>query len=801
MLGSGFWAGSGGRLLALSSLLLSLFSAGNASAQSENVTLLGQWNPESYYSGCWGYSASDGTELAVVGLLDGTAFVDVTDPASPRAAIVPGPRSGWREIRCAGHYAYISNEAGGGLQIVDLSDPRAPRDVGFYNGAFERCHSLHFDEGSGLLYCNGTNGRGGGLVVLDLTEPEQPVIAGGLLDPYVHDMYSRDGIGYLAAIYIGAIVTVDLTHLPDIEVLATTSYANGFTHNTWLTEDGNYLLSSDENEGGHLRIWDVRDPRNLSEVGALRLRDDSSIIHNVYVRGSYAYISWYTAGLQVIDVSDPLNPVRAGYYDTYNGTGAFNGAWGCFPFTASGNIYISDIQSGLYVLAFDSREGTAEGVVSDSRSALPIADVTVIDAGIGLRSRTRADGRFRLRLAEGVHRLRFERFGYRPDSLEVSIATNQVADGSIALRSLPKGSIAGAVYLLPDLLPIEGIEVTVEGGPSPSVSSVDGSFELPELFVGTYPISASRFGYVGARDTVLVREDQTTRVDFRVYASVLADAFEVRARWSVGAPSDSATSGLWVRADPVGTASGAVQPEDDHTPGQGSQCFVTGNGTPGGFPGEADVDEGRTTLMSPPFDLRAVEDPWLRYYRWFTNDAGAGARDDDFVVEGSSDDGETWIEFERLRETRAAWEAVEIRLSDFLDVRATVRVRFIASDERSPSLIEAAVDDVEIWSGVAPMPPPPPPSATRLLLPAPHPYRVGGHLRFDLAESGTARLTVYDISGRRVRVFQTGVLVPGRQLLPWDGRGDGGEDLPSGVYFQRLEAETSSEAGRFLLVR
>jgi hypothetical protein len=53
--------------------------------------------------------------------------------------------------------------------------------------------------------------------------------------------------------------------------------------------------------------------------------------------------------------------VETGYFDTYPGsdTDSFSGCWGVYPFAPSGNIYISDRDSGLYVVAFDS---TAVGI-------------------------------------------------------------------------------------------------------------------------------------------------------------------------------------------------------------------------------------------------------------------------------------------------------------------------------------------------------------------------------------------------------------------------------------------------------
>jgi hypothetical protein len=54
----------------------------------------------------------------------------------------------------------------------------------------------------------------------------------------------------------------------------------------------------------------------------------------------------------VLDISDPSNPLDAGFFDTFphNNNASFSGAWGTYPFLLSGLILISDINSGLYIV-------------------------------------------------------------------------------------------------------------------------------------------------------------------------------------------------------------------------------------------------------------------------------------------------------------------------------------------------------------------------------------------------------------------------------------------------------------------
>ena len=80
---------------------------------------------------------------------------------------------------------------------------------------------------------------------------------------------------------------------------------------------------------------------------------ESTPIHNIFVKGHFAHISYYKDGYVVLDISDPTNPQLAGWYDTYpSPSGTYEGAWGCYPYFPSGTVVISDINTGLYVFDF-----------------------------------------------------------------------------------------------------------------------------------------------------------------------------------------------------------------------------------------------------------------------------------------------------------------------------------------------------------------------------------------------------------------------------------------------------------------
>ncbi len=181
------------------------------------------------------------------------------------------------------------------------------------------------------------------------------------------------------------------------------------------------------------------------------------------------------------------------------------------------------------------------------------------------------------------------------------------------------------------------------------------------------------------------------------------DTVEVNAGWTVGVTGDNATTGIWNRQDPEPTA---AQPGDDHTPA-GVNCWVT-DGRAGSSVGTYDVDNGRTTLVSPVYDLSGTTDPYISYWRWYSNNQGSAPNADVFTVQVT--DGSLLATVEVVgpagAEAGGGWYYHEFRVADFVAPNATVRVRFVADDASGGSIIEAAVDDVQVRDFGCPTPEP-----------------------------------------------------------------------------------------------
>lgn len=196
-----------------------------------------------------------------------------------------------------------------------------------------------------------------------------------------------------------------------------------------------------------------------------------------------------------------------------------------------------------------------------------------------------------------------------------------------------------------------------------------------------------------------VRDPLTTEYSAIVATSIdelFADTFETNLGWTIGATGDNATTGIWTRVDPNGTA---AQPEDDVS-SDGTLCFVTGQGSVGGGLGDNDVDGGTTTLLTPIFDLSVVEGPQVSYWRWYSNTTGAEPNADTFVIDISNNGGTTWTNVETVGpsgpETSGGWFFREFAVADFVTPTASVRLRFRASDLSGGSLVEAAIDEFRV---------------------------------------------------------------------------------------------------------
>lgn len=343
----------------------------------------------------WGWTdTTTGREFALVGRTDGTAFVEVTDPARPvflgSLPLTEGARSNiWRDIKVYKNHAYIVADGAGphGIQIFDLTQLRhvtsAPvtfRETAHYDRIFS-AHNIVINPESGFAFTvgNSMGGEtcGGGLHMVDIRDPERPKFAGCQADPttgisrtgYIHDAqcvtyhgpdekYRGREVCFNAS--ETALGIADVTDKSAPRPLSTAAYPNvAYAHQGWLSEDQRYFFLDDEGDelaGTAPRtrtvifdVSDLDDPVVAKEYFGETAASD----HNLYVRGTYIYESNYVSGLRVIDAKDPVNPVEVGYFDTVpfgENTAGFAGSWSNYPFFKSGIVAVTSMREGLFMI-------------------------------------------------------------------------------------------------------------------------------------------------------------------------------------------------------------------------------------------------------------------------------------------------------------------------------------------------------------------------------------------------------------------------------------------------------------------
>lgn len=360
----------------------------------------------------WGWTDPlDGKEYALVGLRNGTAFIDISDPINPiylgKLPTHTG-NSTWRDIKVYNNHAFVVSEASGhGMQVFDLTrlrnvtnPPVTFTEDAHFNG-FGNAHNIVINEDTGYAYPVGTSFYNGGPWFINIQDPLNPVSEGGYaIDDYSHDAqvvtYNGPDTDYTGReILIGSneteVVIVDITDKANPQNISSISYTNvGYTHQGWFTEDQRYFILGDEldelNIGFNTRtlIFDFEDLDN-PQFHFEYTGTSTAIDHNGYVVGDKYYMASYRAGLRVMDISDIANGnmTEIGYFDSYpnNNSADFDGAWSVYPYFGSGNIVISDINRGFLLVKSNQIDTTPPVAVCQDYEAKIGQDGQVIISG------------------------------------------------------------------------------------------------------------------------------------------------------------------------------------------------------------------------------------------------------------------------------------------------------------------------------------------------------------------------------------------------------------------------------------
>jgi choice-of-anchor B domain-containing protein len=363
------------KILAIFGCLPVLCGSGVHGQGSMNVVLRGNWDNNALptvagyqYNDVWGYAAA-GREYGIIGSTVGVHVIDITVPTTPVqvAQLNSGCASTrWRDFATYQNYLYAisDNCAGSTLQIFDLTPlPGVPTLVYNSSAFFSTAHTLSINPVSRRIYIGGANTQNNGILILDITNPIVPTLAADfLLGAYTHDVYVHNDTLY-AFFGTNGMGSFDLVNLAAPYALGYIfGYPeNGYAHSGCGINNNKHMVWLDETADKGIHVGNVTDPYNITfelnfRSALLGPAFTNSMAHNAVAVGDLLYVSYYQDGLQIWNVSDPLSPVRVGYYDTNVNatyTGMF-GAWGVHPPLPSGNILISDTQNGLFVLQFNN---------------------------------------------------------------------------------------------------------------------------------------------------------------------------------------------------------------------------------------------------------------------------------------------------------------------------------------------------------------------------------------------------------------------------------------------------------------
>lgn len=336
----------------------------------------------------WAFEGVDGRDYAYIGTFqhDWMKVFDITDPTNPvltDSIQLDARRINDVKIHSNDRLGIVTREGASsrrnGIVLLDLADPAHPRILSEYTETVTGgVHNVWIRGDLDLVYAahNGTSE----MHIIDISDPRVPREVGrwGLDKPVktLHDVIVQDGYAYLSYWDDGAVM-LDVgagTHggTPTRPTFVSQfKYPEGNTHVAW--RHGKYLFVGDEifpedwdpsrpiQARGYIHVVDYSDPENPVQVGRYEVPEAG--VHNIWAEGERLYVGYYQAGLRVVDISGEL---RGDLYRQGRELGAlltsspdaivpnWSMTWGAQLF--KGNIITSDLMSGLWIAKYQERK-------------------------------------------------------------------------------------------------------------------------------------------------------------------------------------------------------------------------------------------------------------------------------------------------------------------------------------------------------------------------------------------------------------------------------------------------------------
>lgn len=314
-----------------------------------NIDLVGFLHEYNTYGDIWGYT-SGGTEYALICARNlGVSIIDVTANPPVEVGFITPPTQGVdsKDIKIYQNYAILVNESDD-VQFYDLTDVTNPTLVSTFTPDGGGAHNA-LVEGN-YLYVFGNHGVGG-LEIVDISNPLSPVEVGDFQPFYYHDIDIRNDTIIATGIYGDGLDLIDVSNKTAPSLIARFNYAGSGAHNVEFSADGSHVFVGDEiGDGNYIRTFDISDPFNVTLVSTMIIDTDQPV-HNCYlINDTLLAIAHYTLGMRIWNVLDPASPFEVAYYDTHPAPAAgYRGCWSVYTDFASGILIASDMQTGLYV--------------------------------------------------------------------------------------------------------------------------------------------------------------------------------------------------------------------------------------------------------------------------------------------------------------------------------------------------------------------------------------------------------------------------------------------------------------------
>ncbi|MEO6189079.1 MAG: choice-of-anchor B family protein [Saprospiraceae bacterium] len=766
-----------------------------------NMTIVAHVPAPEGASGVWHYvDKKHKTEYAILGSRTATVLYSLEDPTKPKERFrFTGATTTWREVFSYGEFVYaVTDNATDGLAIIDMR--KAPDTItgkfwkpsltaGTQTAVLSNCHTLFVDE-KGILSLNGC-GPWSGILFFDIkTDPMNPKYIGSELKRYCHDDFVRGDTLYSSEIYEGFVSIYDVKDYKNPKELVNIKTPFAFTHNSWISDDSKYIFTTDEREEATVASFDISDFSKVKLLDTWKPKDTEGkgvIPHNIRYHNGYLITAYYTDGVKILDAHRPDNLVEVGSYDTYltGNPGGFYGTWGVSPFLPSGLIVASNIEDGLFIIRPNYiRACYLEGLVTDTITGLPINNVNVVITTPRKNyDNTDLSGNYKTGYANaGTFKVVFTHPDYFPKTVDAILINGQVTIKDVQLVSR-RPSITAKIIVRDSLTNqiIKGASIRLfnVNGDKAAITGADGSASF-YIFQDTiaYDLVVGKWGFLH-KGIKFESDKQAPFIEVKLRRGY-QDDFIFDQGWSI---NSTASSGLWIRANPVGTIyrNEQLQTDKDIQNDFGLECFVTGN--TGTEPSGDDVDNGATTLLSPVFKIANYKEPILNFYYWFTNAGGQGTPNDKMTIRITN--GFTTAIIKEISTHDPRWNFSDsIKLKGLIAITDSMRLIVDIADEVPGHLLEGGFDDFLIYDAIITSNEDRHSNVEMKVVPS-----IFNHttlVKFNL--SGTishATIDVLDINSK---------LIQSQKLHSNHGSIEIGEELVQGIYFVKITDQEGHSA-------